>query len=218
MNILSLTYLGNVQWFAKLCAGGCVIDLGEHYVKQSWRNRCEVLTAGGRTALTVNVATGRAAMRDMRIDHSKRWQHAHRLTIVSAYGNAPYFDHYWPSLEPFFMRRYEYLRDLNGDILDAVLRIMGNPVVPVYSEAYIEPSDGWNDLRDAISPKARLARPDPCFRPEPYWQVFSPAGFMPNLSIIDLLMCEGPQTLEILRRSTVAAGQSAPDLHQNRYL
>jgi hypothetical protein len=214
MKVLSLAYSGNVQWFAKLLGGDCVIDVGEHYVKQSWRNRCEVLTAGGRTALTVNVAGGRAAMKDVRIDHSKRWRHAHRLTIVSAYGSAPYFDHYWPSLEPFFVRRYDFLWDLSRELLAEMLRLVGNPVAPVFSERYIDPREGIVDLRDALSPKVRLARPDPQFRPEPYWQVFAPeGGFVPNLSLIDLLMCEGPEAVDILRRSTASArGEAAPDL------
>ncbi len=204
--VLSLTYLGNIQWVGKLCAGGCVIDLGGHYVKQSYRNRCEILAPGGRTALTVNTVKGnKQPMKDVRIDYSKRWQHQHRQAIVSAYANAPYFDHYWPELEPFFTRNHEFLRDLDAGLLENILRMLGSDVSPVYSETYVEPAPGFADLRDAISPKPRLSRPDPLFRPERYWQVFcDKLPFEPNLSVIDLLFCEGPHALSVLRRSTLA--------------
>lgn len=208
MNILSLTYLGNVQWFGKLCFGECLIDLGEHYVKQSYRNRCEVMTTGGRTTLTVNTVKGsnlhKPAMKDVRIDYSKRWQHQHRQAILSAYANAPFFDHYWPELEPFFAQRHEFLRELNTGLLETILRLLGSDVRPVYSETYVEPAPGLTDLRDAISPKPRLVRPDPLFRPEPYWQVFCDRlPFEPNLSVIDLLFCEGPHALSVIRRSAL---------------
>ena len=203
--VLSLTYLPNVQWLGKLCAGGGVIDLGEHYVKQSYRNRCEILTPGGRTALTVNTVKGnKQPMKDVRIDYSKRWQHQHRQAIVSAYASAPYFDHYWPEFEPFFTRRHDFLRDLNAGLLETILRLLGSDMQPVYSETYVEPTTGLVDLRDAISPKPRLSRPDPQFRPERYWQVFcDKLPFEPNLSVIDLLMCEGPHALSVVRRSAL---------------
>lgn len=206
MIILSLTYLGNVQWFSKLCFGECVIDVGEHYLKQSYRNRCEIMAPGGRTTLVVNTVKGsnrdKPAVRDTRIDYSKRWQHQHAQAIVSAYGNSPFFEHYWPELEPFYTKRFEFLYDLNAGLLNTVLRLLGSPAAPSFSETYIQPGEGYTDLRDAISPKPRLARPDPLFRAEPYWQVFADrTGFEPNLSIIDLLFCEGPRALAVLRRS-----------------
>lgn len=208
MNILSLTYLGNIQWFSKLCFSECIIDLGEHYLKQSYRNRCEVLTAGGRETLSVNVVKGsnlnKPSMSDVRIDYSKRWQHLHRQTIVSAYGSAPYFEHYWPELAPYFDRQYDYLAELNTDLLAKLLSLLKSTVVPRFSHTYIEPAPGLTDLRDTISPKPRLARPDPLFVPQPYWQVFaSKENFQPNLSILDLLFCEGPLALSILRQSAL---------------
>ena len=201
MNVLSLAYLGNVQWFAKLCEGA-VIDLGEHYVKQTYRNRCEIAAAGGRMALTVNVeaGAGRLPVREVRIDYSKRWQHTHICAIRSAYGRAPFFEHYWPEFEPVLARRHRFLQELGRELLEVALRLLKADVEPVFSERYSE-EGGARDFRSSISPKARLARPDDDFSPEPYWQVFG--GFEPNLSIIDLLMCEGPAAMEIIKRSSV---------------
>lgn len=198
VNILSLTYLGNVQWFAKLLEGA-VIDVGEHYVKQSYRNRCEILAAGGPMALTVNVAAGaqRLAVKDVRIDYSKRWQHVHLCALRSAYGRAPFFEHYWPGLEPVLGKPHRFLYDLNGELLATVLRFMKSDAAPVFSESYVE--GGARDFRDTISPKPRLARPDPGFNPVSYWQLKE--GFVPNLSIVDLLFSEGPEAADVVRRS-----------------
>ena len=102
MNLLPLTYLGNVQYFTKLCLSPCVIDLHEHFVKQSYRNRCDILATGGPLALTVQTVhvSGRGCpMRDVRIDYSKRWQHQHWYSIRSAYKSSPYFDY---RLQPRF--------------------------------------------------------------------------------------------------------------------
>lgn len=207
MNILSLTYLGNIQWFGKLCLSDCAIDVGEHYLKQSYRNRCEIMSSGGRTMLVVNTQKGnnlsKTTVRDTRIDYSKRWQHQHRQTIVSAYSAAPFFEHYWPDLEPFYLKRYDFLYDFNARLLETVLRLLGVDAKTHYLYDYVEPNGGFADLRDAISPKPRLSKPDPLFRPAPYWQVFSDRlPFEPNLSIIDLLFCEGTDALRILREST----------------
>ena len=206
MNILSLAYLGNVQWFTKLCFSECAIDVGEHYLKQSYRNRCEIMTPAGRTALVVNTVKGsnsdKQTVRDTRIDYSKRWQHQHRQALVSAYASSPFFDHYWPEIEPFYLKQYGFLFDFNAGLLETVLRLLKTDVRPVYLEKYAGTDGAFTDLRDAISPKPRLARPDPAFRPQPYWQVFSDKlPFEPNLSIADLLFCEGPQAASILRQS-----------------
>lgn len=206
MNILSLTYLGNVQWFTKLCFEECAIDLGEHYLKQSYRNRCEIMSPNGRMILVVNtVKANNRPMRDTRIDYSKRWQHQHRQAIISAYANAPFFEHYWPELEPFYTKRFEFLCDFNSRLLETILELLGIETAPRYLYDYVDPDDGgYADFRDAISPKPRLAQPDPSFRPVPYWQVFSDKmPFEPNLSIIDLLFCEGTEALHILRESRI---------------
>lgn len=216
MNVLSLAYLGNIRWFSKLCFSDCVVDMHEHYVKQSFRNRCEILAPGGRITLTVNVVKGyREAVRDTRIDYSKRWQHQHRHALISAYANAPYFDHYWSELEPFYMNQFDFLIDLNVPLTETMLRLLGSSARLNFSDGYMERGGGFNDLRDAISPKPRLDKPDPSFHPVPYWQVFGEkSGFEPNLSVVDLLFCEGPAALEVIRSSI--ANPLAEDKNKNQ--
>ncbi|MDR2911782.1 MAG: WbqC family protein [Alistipes sp.] len=140
MTILPLTYLGGTEWFTRLLRGDCVIDIGENWVKQTARNRCEIATASGVATLTVPVHGGRFGgasgggassggtkipTRDVRIDNSKRWQHNHWISIVSAYRNSPFFDHYEERFAPLYARKYDFLVDLNLELLDVVLAALG---------------------------------------------------------------------------------------------
>ncbi len=209
MTILPLTYLGNTQYYARLVAEPCVIDLGEHFVKQSFRSRCEIAGANGRIALTVPVIQApndvKCSVKDCRIDNSKRWQHNHWHSICSAYRSAPYFDHYIGRFEPFFTAQQESLRELNMGLMECVLDVLKVSRLPVFSEAYIDPEeiDPLDDLRAALSPKPRLHRPDPHFVAQPYYQVFQKesTGFLQNLSILDLIFNEGPVAREVLEKS-----------------
>ena len=93
MTILPAAYLPSVAYVAHLLRDECVIDVGEHYVKRSQRNRARILTAHGPMDLTVHLRDAnrpQTPVRDVRIDYSKRWQHQHWLALVSAYGLSPY--------------------------------------------------------------------------------------------------------------------------------
>ena len=118
MVVLPLTYWGNIEHFAHLLQAGdeAVIDLGENYVKRSERNRTSILTSGGVMQLSVQLAHAnrpRQAMRDMRIDYSKRWQHQHFVAMESAYRSSPYHMYYADRFTDLYNHRWEYLVDLN---------------------------------------------------------------------------------------------------------
>lgn len=212
VTILPLTYLGNIEYFSLLCSGeDVVIDLGENYVKQTYRNRCEIMTSGGVTPLTVNVVKGRSirkqAVKDMRIDYSKRWQHQHKISLVSAYKNSPYFDHYWRHFEPFFEKEFMFLADLNAGLLEKAGEVLKMEKTWSYSQQYLTPSPSDNDLRGAFAPIERnpqggipaTSNNSLCFKP--YYQVFSEKyPFAPNLSVIDLIFCEGPAARSFLKQ------------------
>lgn len=193
MTILPLSYLPSVEYVARLLREQCVIDVGENYVKRSERNRAYILSANKVMPLTVNVVGGnrpRLPMRDVEIDYSKRWQHQHWVSIVSAYKSSPYFDYYAPYLEPFYRREWRYLVDYNRELLELLLRLLGSPMELPLSEQYVEAQEGDLDLR----PKHREGS---TFVAEPYFQNFSERmPFQPNLSVLDLLLCEGPSAID----------------------
>ncbi len=208
MKILSLTYLGNIQYFSKLIQGDCIIDPCENYVKQSFRNRCEIMTADGVKSLSIQTVKGsnanKSSLMDTEIDYSKRWQSQHWKAISSSYKSSPYFDYYVDALEPIYKERYDTLYQFNSVLLECVLRLIGSDVKPVYSESYVDAAEFDEDWRGGISPKVKDVKPDVDFKAVEYWQVFSERHpFAPNLSILDLLFCEGPNALQIIKDSTV---------------
>lgn len=196
MVILPSSYLPSVEYVARMLREDCVIDLGENFIKRSERNRGSILTANGVMQLTVHVENAnrpRQRMQDVKIDYSKRWQHQHWVSILSAYKSSPYFDHFAPYIEPFYTREWRYLVDYNMEYLDVLLRLMGTDLKPRTSMKYVEAGECDLDLR----PKRKK---DSTFVAEPYFQVFSDRmPFQPNLSVLDLLMCEGRSAIgEIL--------------------
>lgn len=201
MTILPSTYLGSVEWYAHALREECIIDLHEHYIKRSERNRGRIMTAGGVMELTVNLERAnrpRTPMCDVRIDYSKRWQHQHWIALVSAYKSSPYFDFYAEWFEPFYSRRYDFLVDYNVEIASTTMRLLGAKGLPTVSECYVTAADEDCDLR----PKRRAEQKNgSTFTAEPYIQVFAEnIPFAPNLSVIDLLCAEGPNSSSVLAR------------------
>ena len=198
MTILPSVYFGTIEYWAALVQAGddAVIDIGENYVKRSERNRTEIMTSGGVMQLSVQLAHAnrpRQPMRTMRIDYSKRWQHQHLVAIESAYRSSPYYDYYADRFTPLFEREWERLVDLNMATLETVCKTL-KIKVPRISETYITAAEGDLDLRDKKRGSTLCA--------EPYIQVFDDRQpFAPNLSIFDLLMCEGPEALNYLKRA-----------------
>ncbi len=192
MVILPLAYMPSVEYVARLLREECVIDAGENFIKRSERNRAQILSANGVMSLTVNVENAnrpRQKMRDVKIDYSKRWQHQHWVSILSAYKSSPYFDHFAHRIEPFYRKEWKYLADYNQEYTSVLLSLLGVDKPLPLSESYYEAQKGDLDLR----PKHREGS---TFVAEPYFQVFSDRlPFEANLSIQDLIMCEGPQAL-----------------------
>lgn len=189
MKILPLAYFGSLEWWREALSPDAVIDVGEHYIKQTCRNRTEIATADGRMSLTANVVKGasihKCAVKDMRLDYSKRWQHQHAVAIRSAYKSSPYYDYYAHHFEPFFERRYDFLYDMNRELIETLLRIEGIEAPLRYSERYIVAGEGDVDLRGHNFLGVRESD-------APYWQVFSErVPFQSNCSLLDLLFNEG---------------------------
>ena len=197
MVILPSTYLGSIEYFAHLAQHGaeCVVDIHEHYIKRSERNRAQIMTANGVMQLSVHIENAnrpRTPMHKVRIDYSKRWQHQHWVAILSAYRSSPFFEHYAPMLESFYKQSYDSLVEYNTALTERVMQLLGIGGKLQLSQAYIEAQDGDCDLR-AKKRESQFDSPH-------YFQLFSDRfPFEPNLSILDLLFAEGPAAIDFLK-------------------
>lgn len=200
--LLSSAYFGPVQWYQKLHRyDRCFIERYDNYVKQTYRNRCVIAATGGPQTLTVPIERyeGRKClMRDIRISDHGSWRHLHWNALVSSYGESPFFDYYADDIRPFFERRWEFLFDFNIEITHTICSLLDiRPTIELTDE-YLQTEDVCaDDFRDAIRPKHPLT--DATFSPRPYYQVYAQKhGFIPNLSILDLLFNEGPEGIFLL--------------------
>ena len=196
--LLTTTYFGPIQWYQKLHRMPCILEQHDHFVKQTYRNRCVIATANGTQTLTVPIERydgTKCPMRDIRISDHGNWRHLHWNALVSAYGETPFFEFYADDLRPFFEKRHTFLFDLNLDIMHTMCQLLDvRPQVQLSEHYIVLPSedDAVVDFREAIRPKHPL--PDADFNPTPYYQVRAQRyGFLPNLSILDLLFNEGPE-------------------------
>jgi hypothetical protein len=179
-----------------------MLEVNEHFVKQTSRNRCYILTAQGKDALSVPLTNkhGKTLIRDVRIDYSQKWMNNHWRTIQSAYGKAPFFEHYAGDLHGVLYSRVEFLCELNLNLLTMCLKWLRwekeISETLAYQKQYLT---RLSDLRSCINPKetASIAK---FYKAIPYLQVFGNA-FAENLSIIDLIFCCGPEASRILRAS-----------------
>jgi len=196
--LLSTAYLPPVAYMAAaLHAGSVCVEQHETYRKQSCRNHCVIYGPNGKQLLSIPVikpSGNHTCTRDIRLSGAHSWQRNHWRSIQSAYRNAPFFPFFCDAFEPFYAKRYDFLIDLNDDLLRAVVTVTGLPVGLSRSDSFT-PVAG-NDPRITLSSKHYL--PGTPF-PE-YFQVFSPRhGFIPNLSILDVIFHLGTETVSYLR-------------------
>jgi hypothetical protein len=193
--LLSTTYFGPVQWYQKLYRAESVqIEQWESFQKQTYRNRCLIATTNGIQALTVPVERGTSPLiKDIRISDHGNWRHLHWNALQSAYGESPFFEYYQDDVRPFFEKRWTFLLDFNEEIRQEMCELIDIlPKVDYSGEWKVE--GGEFDFRELIHPKHPA--PDPDFSPRPYYQVYQQKhGFLPNLSILDLLFNMGPESI-----------------------
>jgi hypothetical protein len=195
--LLQTTYFGPVQWYQKLKRyDHCVIEQYDSYQKQTYRNRCVIATANGLQALTVPVEVGgkKEEVREVRISDHNQWRRVHWNALQSAYSESPFFEYYADDIRPFFEQKYEFLIDFNEAIRQKMCELLDIETSVSYSSGFMVQGSGFMDFREVIH--AKHPQDDPEFQPRSYWQVFQHRyGFQPNLSILDLLFCMGPEAV-----------------------
>lgn len=200
--LLTTAYLPPVSYFALLYAANDVlIEQHEHYVKQTYRNRCLIAGPDGPLPLTVPVerGEGKTATCNIRISEHGNWRHLHWNALVSAYENSPYFEYYADDFEKFYQgRTFDRLIDFNQALLQLVCDELSLSPRIALTQSYVTETDRL-DFRETLRPKS----PSPaCFKVQPYWQVFQErTGFQPDLSVVDLLFNLGPESRILLKKS-----------------
>jgi hypothetical protein len=193
--MIHTAYFGNIEWYRSILSAlktygttdalKDIIDAEEHWQKQTERNRCIIATANGTQMLSVPITVPDYAQKpvstgDILISDHGNWRHLHWNALASAYGMSPFFDYYADDLKPFFSEKWEKLYDYNLAITNKVIELLGGD--EIIKQCIFEKSTA-----DAASAK-------------PYYQTFQKRhGFIPNLSILDLLFNEGPASILYLK-------------------
>lgn len=204
--LLTSAYLAPVQYYAwMLAADEVLLEQHDHYMKQTYRNRCTIAAADGPLSLTVPIIkpeSDKCPMKDIRISDHGNWRHLHWNALKSAYRMSPFWEYYEDDFRPFYEQKWEFLMDYNQALQEKVCELIDFTPNITRTEAFLSPSEAEiQDLRDVIHPKRDIAA-DGKFQVVPYYQVFKERqGFLPNMSIMDLLMNMGPESLLILKKS-----------------
>jgi len=202
--LLSTAYLPPAHYVGLMMAASEVlIEKRETYLKQSYRNRCEIYTANGKLALSIPVVKvngNHTQIDEIKISEQTNWQVLHWRAIRSAYANSPFFLYFKDDLEFFYQQKFENLFEFNYQILVKVLSLAGIRKTISFTEKFEKLPENVNDFRYLISPKI----PPSQFNFKPYYQAFSEKhGFIHGLSILDVLFHKGPETMGIISQTGI---------------
>ena len=198
--LLTTTYFGPVEWYQQLNRADVVyLEACESFIKQTYRNRCIIATANGQQALTVPIEHGGGRLiRDVRISNHGSWRRVHWNALQSAYSESPFFEFYADDLRPFFEQDYEFLYDFNFEIMQKMCELLDIHPHVLHSEKFRMKSVEFATAHD-VSAKGIAVADSILYTlhsTKPYYQVFAHKfGFQPNLSILDLLFCMGPEAI-----------------------
>ena len=199
-SVFASHYLSPIEYyFQRTKNETSLIDIHEHFVKQSYRNRCRILSPNGIQNLTVPLikARKRKPTKEVKISYDSDWRKMHWKSLEAAYRSSPYFEFYEDDFYPFYHnKKYDYLVDLNWELEDKIIQLLALSISSEKTTRYIENVAQEKDFRNAFSPQ----KENQSITFKEYIQVFSDRnGFAPNMSIIDLLFNEGPNAINYLK-------------------
>ena len=198
-SLLSTAYLAPIKYYAILLQKpNCNIELYEHFVKQSVRNRCDIYTANGKSRLTipkVRKGSSKTIIKEIKISYKQNWQKEHWTTIKSASQSSPFFEYYQNDLQPFFKDEEELLFKFNQKLQKVILELLQQEDNTKFTKKF-QHKGPFSDFRN---------HKWKCQNPIAYDQVFMEKhGFISDLSIIDLLFNLGPESSGYLQTLNVS--------------
>lgn len=205
--LLETAYWPNLHYFYYLLNyPEPLIEQFDSYHKQSFRNRCQILTANGKLDLSIPVKknAGRGITKEVELSYVENWQIKHWRAISSAYGNSPYFEFFEAEIYPFYTTRFQFLVDYNTSQLKLIFKLLKIKKEIALSIKFEKQPELFADLRTRIHPKKDF-KEDPSVQEllqTPYYQTFeNKFPFHPNLSILDLLFNKGLEAKGYLMRT-----------------
>ncbi len=199
--ILPVAYLPPLPHYAAMLAHTEIQwDIHEHFHKQFYYNRCVIYGANGPLKLIVPLEKRhvKTPLKDVKIRYEAQWQTLHWRSLEAAYRRSPYFEYFEHELAPLYKGDYKptLLIDWNRKVFDAINKLMQVEIKLSYTAEYLKTYEQADDLRSLSAPNYIEQH---CAKNIKYQQVFQEKfGFIPNLSIIDLLFCEGPHSKQLL--------------------
>lgn len=193
--ILPLFYLPPTEYFSRLIQhkDNILLESFEHFPKQTYRNRAVIQSPNGKLNLIVPVIKGsnvHTPIRDVRISYDFNWQRLHWMSLQTSYRSSSYFEFYEADFAVFYEKKWKFLFDYNEAIFRLLLKLLKLNISFNFSLGYEDSYPDLEDLRNSIQTKQTSS-----YAAKTYYQVFEDRnGFLPNLSIVDLLFSQGPQS------------------------
>lgn len=202
MILLQPTYFSSIlQYVAIANADEIIFETEDNFQKQTYRNRCYIYTAQGKQLLNVPVQHSKEIKqktKEVKIDYKDDWHKQHLKTLKTAYSSSPFYEFYIDDLLPVFEKKIHFLLDLNFLAHEIVMDAL-QLEIPTKKTMEYNKEPEFLDLRNLAEDKQKII-----YNFEQYIQVFSENhGFIPNLSVLDLLFMEGPNALNYLETQKI---------------
>ena len=191
--LLPTAYLAPISYYAIFLQNpNCSIELYEHFIKQSIRNRCDIYGANGKLRLSIpkeRKGSSKTIIKNLKISYKQDWQKQHWHAIESAYNSSPFFEYYKDELKPFFEEKEKYLVNFNNKLQKAIISMLKQENSQKNTTKYFHKGD-FLDLRNYTWELKKQKEYDQVFMEK--------QGFISNLSILDLLFNLGPESADYL--------------------
>ncbi|HET8753560.1 MAG TPA: WbqC family protein [Salinimicrobium sp.] len=204
--LLHPCYFGPVSQFVALVHSEKIIFENEdNYQKQTYRNRMYIYGANGKLSLNIPIKhSGQKQQhqkyRDVKIENAFDWQKHHWKSLQTAYRTSPFFEFYEDEFQPLYSKKYESLMEFNLECFTLAMECLQLEMEIDKTEEFLQNPEGLINGRFLVNAKSGEK-----FSFDSYTQVFEDkAGFLTNLSVVDLIFNEGPNALNYLEHQKMA--------------